>query len=104
MPLWEMINAILEAAGLPPVRKSISLRTARRLGGVMEILYRFLRLENEPPMTRFVAEELATSHWFDIGAARRDLGYRPVVSTAEGLLRLARWLDPSRSKGSKIKT
>ena len=104
MPLWEMINAILEAAGLPPVRKSISLRTARRLGAVMEILYRFLRLENEPPMTRFVAEELATSHWFDIGAARRDLGYRPVVSTAEGLLRLARWLDPSRSKGSKIKT
>ncbi|MEN8751956.1 MAG: NAD-dependent epimerase/dehydratase family protein [Desulfobacterales bacterium] len=104
MPLWEMINAILEAAGLPPVRKSISLRTARRLGGVMEILYRFLRLENEPPMTRFVAEELATSHWFDIGAARRDLGYRPAVSTTEGLLRLARWLDPSRSKGSKIKT
>jgi nucleoside-diphosphate-sugar epimerase len=93
MPLWEMIDAILEAAGLPPVRKSISLRTARRLGTAMEVLYRFLRLENEPPMTRFMAEELATSHWFDIGAARRDLGYRPVVSTAEGLLRLARWLE-----------
>ncbi|MGA9477785.1 MAG: NAD-dependent epimerase/dehydratase family protein [Desulfobacterales bacterium] len=102
MPLWEMIDAILEAAGLPPVRKSISLRTARRLGAVMEMLYRFLRLENEPPMTRFVAEELATSHWFDIGAARRDLGYRPVVSTTEGLRRLARWLDTSRSKGSKL--
>jgi nucleoside-diphosphate-sugar epimerase len=93
MPLWEMINAILEAAGLPPVRKSISLRTARRLAAVLEILYRFLRLENEPPLTRFVAEELATSHWFDIGAARRDLGYRPAVSTTEGLRRLARWLE-----------
>ncbi|MGA9538258.1 MAG: NAD-dependent epimerase/dehydratase family protein [Desulfobacterales bacterium] len=99
MPLWEMIDAILEAAGLPPVRKSISLRTARRLGTAMEVLYRFLGLENEPPMTRFMAEELATSHWFDIGAARRDLGYRPVVSTAEGLLRLARWLEnPGESR------
>ena len=104
MPLWEMINAILEAAGHPPVRKSISLRTAYRLGAVMEILYRFFRLENEPPMTRFVAKELATSHWFDIGAARRDLGYRPTVSTAEGLRRLAQWLDPPRSKGLKHET
>ena len=103
MPLWEMIDAILEAAGLPPVRKSISLRTARRLGAVMEMLYRFLRLENEPPMTRFVAEELATSHWFDIGAARRDLGYRPVVSTTEGLRRLARWLEnPVENRAAPI--
>jgi nucleoside-diphosphate-sugar epimerase len=93
VPLWEMIDAILEAAGLSPVRKSISLRAARRLGTAMEMLYRFFRIENEPPMTRFVAEELATSHWFDIGAARRDLGYRPAVSTTEGLRRLARWLE-----------
>ena len=93
MPLWEMVDAILEAAGLPPVRRSMARRTARLIGTVMEMLYRFFRLENEPPMTRFVAEELATSHWFDIGAARRDLGYRPAVSTAEGLRRLARWLE-----------
>ena len=45
----------------------------------------------EPPMTRFVADALARSHWFDIGAARRDLGYSPSVSTAEGLERLTEW-------------
>lgn len=91
--LWEMINAILAAAGRPPVRKKISRRTARRLGSLLETVYRLLRLKSEPPLTRFVAEELATSHWFDIGAARRDLGYHPAVSTAEGLRRLAEWLD-----------
>jgi nucleoside-diphosphate-sugar epimerase len=43
-------------------------------------------------MTRFVARELATSHWFDIQAAKTDLGYKPLVSTEEGLRRLADWL------------
>ena len=43
-------------------------------------------------MTRFLAEELSTSHWFDIGAARRELGYEPAVSMEEGLKRLAAWL------------
>ena len=99
MPLWEMINAILEAAGLPPVRKSISLRTAYRLGAVMEILYRFLPLENEPPMTRFLADAVAKSHWFDISAAKKDLGYIPKVSTQEGLRRLEDWLKTSDVTG-----
>lgn len=35
-------------------------------------------------MTRFVAKELSTAHWFDISAARRDLGYQPEISIAEG--------------------
>ncbi len=43
-------------------------------------------------MTRFVARELSTAHWFNLEAARRDLGYRPAISTAEGLQRLAEWL------------
>jgi nucleoside-diphosphate-sugar epimerase len=60
-------------------------------------MWGMLRLAGEPPMTRFVAHELSSAHWFDISAARRDLGYRPVVSIDEGLLRLREWLQPPPS-------
>jgi nucleoside-diphosphate-sugar epimerase len=92
IPLWEMVDAILAAADLPPVERTISAVAARRLGALMEWLYRGLHLPGEPPMTRFVAGELATEHWFDIRAAKADLGYAPLVSTDEGLRRLRTWL------------
>jgi len=91
--VWDMIDAILAAAGRPPVQGRVSHRVARALGWVFETAYGMFRLPGEPPMTRFVADALARSHWFDIGAARRDLGYVPRVSTAEGLVRLAAWLQ-----------
>jgi nucleoside-diphosphate-sugar epimerase len=47
-------------------------------------------------MTRWAARELATSHWFDIGAAKRDLGYAPQVSIDEGLTRLREWLQDTK--------
>jgi nucleoside-diphosphate-sugar epimerase len=46
-------------------------------------------------MTRFVARELATSHWFDISAAKRDLGYSADISIDEGMKRLKTWLTES---------
>lgn len=94
LPLWEMINRILAAAGVPPVTRSLSPGAAVMLGRLCEGLWGAFRLGGEPPMTRFVAHELASAHWFDIGAARRDLGYRPEVSIDEGLRRLQQWLRP----------
>lgn len=93
LPLWEMVNRILAAAGLPPEHRSISPKVAYAAGVICEGLWNLLRLPGEPPMTRFVAKELATAHWFNINAARRDLGYQPQVSTREGLLRLRQWLE-----------
>src|SRR5690606_25542146 len=89
LPLWDLVNRILAAGGLPPVRKSVSPRVAYWAGWLLELSYGLLHLKTEPPMTRFVASQLATSHWFDLTAARRDLGYEPEISLEEGMERLA---------------
>ena len=86
--LWEWINNLLKALGRPQIEKRIALRSAQLVGAVMEKAWRWLPLKGEPPMTRFVAAELAKDHWFDISAARRDLGYNPRVSMADGTAEL----------------
>jgi len=92
IPLWEMVNRILAAADVPPVTRSISPGAAYAIGCICEGLWGALKLPGEPPMTRFVAHELATAHWFDLTAARRDLGYEPKVTIDDGLNRLQTWL------------
>ena len=82
--LWDWINQLLRGVEVPEIKKHVSLRLAYAAGGGLEMLWRTLSLKGEPPMTRFVAKEMATDHWFDISAARRDLGYQPRVSMAEG--------------------
>jgi nucleoside-diphosphate-sugar epimerase len=83
--LWDWINQLLRGVGLPEITKHVSPGTAYFAGGVLETLWRVLPLKGEPPMTRFVAKEMATDHWFDISAARRDLCYNPLVSVADGV-------------------
>lgn len=75
--LWQWIDAYLQREGVRPIRSGLSASAAWRIGAVCEWLWRTFPLRGEPPMTRFVATELAKSHWFDISAARRDLGYDP---------------------------
>lgn len=96
LPLWEMVNRILSAAGLPPVTRGIPAGAALAAGILFEGLWSILRLAGEPPMTRFVAREMATAHWFDISAARRDLGYEPEITIDEGLKRLKEWLKEGK--------
>jgi nucleoside-diphosphate-sugar epimerase len=87
----EIVNALLACAGVAPVSKSIPYPLAYAAGAVLEKVWPRLGRSDEPPMTRFLAEQLSTPHWYDISAASRDLGYHPKVSMAEGLRRTAVW-------------
>ncbi len=86
-----IVNDMLAAAGVPPVTGTVPYGVAYAAGAVLEPLWKLLRLGGEPPMTRFLAEQLSTPHWYDISAAKRDFGYTPKVSMDEGLQRLAAW-------------
>lgn len=88
MPMRELLNALLRAAGAPEVRKTLPFRTAYAIGAVCETLWPLLRLRGEPPMTRFLAEQLSTTHWYSMAPATRDFGYLPKVSMEEGFRRL----------------
>ena len=81
---------------MPPESRRIAPGLARFLGAALESTWRMLGVANEPPLTRFLVEQMSTSHWFNIDAARRDLNYSPRVSMAEGLARLSQHLARER--------
>lgn len=91
--LWPWINGLLGRLDIARVERGIPLPLARLLGAALELVYRALKLSGEPRMTRFLAAQLGTSHYYDISAARELLGYQPLVSTAEGLDILVAWLQ-----------
>ena len=85
MVLWEWIDNLLMALDYPVVDRTVSYHTARMVGALLEMIYGALRIKKEPPMTRFVAAQLATSHYFNIAKAKRDFGYAPVIGPDEGM-------------------
>ncbi len=88
-PIRDVINGLLKTSGAPMVTRTIKPWVAYLVGALFEAGYRLLGRDSEPPMTRFVAHQLSTSHWYDISAARRDLSYEPSISIREGLESLA---------------
>jgi nucleoside-diphosphate-sugar epimerase len=81
--LWQWINEFLPRIGIPPVKRKISLSTARKIGGAMETIYSTFRLKSEPRLTRFLANELAKDHYYDISRAKNDFGYTPQLTMAQ---------------------
>jgi nucleoside-diphosphate-sugar epimerase len=92
-PLKKIVNGILAAAGLPPEERAVPLQLAVAAGAIFETVERFVPFPKGPPMTRFIARNFASAHWFDISAARRDLGYEPKITINDGLEKLRMWFD-----------
>lgn len=84
----ETVNSLLRAAGAPEVTRTVPFPMAFALGAACELAWTAFALKGEPPMTRFLAEQLGTTHWYDMAPALRDFGYRPRVSFDDGIARL----------------
>jgi nucleoside-diphosphate-sugar epimerase len=88
-PVAELLAGMCAAAGVPAPRWSVPAGVARAAGSVIEAVWRVRPGVDEPPMTRFLAEQLSTAHWFDQRRTRADLQWTPTVSLDEGFERLA---------------
>jgi nucleoside-diphosphate-sugar epimerase len=88
-PVAELLAGICAAAGVPAPAWSVPAGLARGAGSLIERAWRIKPGVDEPPMTRFLAEQLSTAHWFDQRRTRADLRWTPAVSLDEGFRRLA---------------
>ncbi len=91
--LWEWINNLLTQLNIPTVEKKLSFPLAYAVGGGLELLYTLAPRLGEPPMTRFVAEQLAKTHTFSVAKARRDFHYQPNVEPERGFKRMLEELN-----------
>ncbi len=89
--LWSWLTELMHGLGLPGPKRHVSLGLARFVGGIAESVWSALALSGEPPVTRFVASQLATSHTYDLGPAREAFGYAPPVPAAEALATTVAW-------------
>ena len=90
-PIRDLIAGICAAAGVDFAPRDVPLAAATTVGSIVERAWPVLRRSDEPPLTRFLAEQLGTAHWFDPRPAALDLGWAPTVTIDEGLGRLAEW-------------
>ena len=90
----EWLTELVSRLGLPPLRRRLSIPAAVAIGGALEFAWRAFALRGEPPLTRSVARNLGTSHWYSIAEAVRDFGYAPAVNAADGFERTVEWFKP----------
>jgi nucleoside-diphosphate-sugar epimerase len=88
-PVAEVIARLCRAAGVPAPSRHVPFRLAWAAGAVVEGVWAATRRRDTPPLTRFLAEQLATAHWFDQRRTRAALGWSPRVPLDEGFARLA---------------
>ncbi|MGY1643105.1 NAD-dependent epimerase/dehydratase family protein [Geodermatophilus sp. SYSU D00703] len=90
-PVAEVLRRLCAAAGVPGPRGRVPFPAAYAAGAAVEGVWALTRRRSTPPMTRFLAGQLATAHWFDQRRTRAALGWRPQVGLEEGFARLRDW-------------
>jgi len=96
----EMLTRIAAAADAPGPRAAIPYPLARLAGHVAAAAWDRLDRPGDPVITPFVAEQLATAHWFDQRATRDALQWSPRVSVDEGFELLAAY----EFEGSRVES
>ncbi len=91
----EILQRILLAAGLPPEIKKVPAAVAIGAGTIAETIWDRTDRSDDPPMTRFLAEQLSTAHWFDQRETQALLQWQPTISLADGFERLQQHLASS---------
>jgi 2-alkyl-3-oxoalkanoate reductase len=92
-PVGEILRAVCTAAGVPGPRGRVPLLVAVTAGTVVEAAWRLARRPGVPPLTRFLAEQLGTAHWFDQRRTRAVLGWTPSVPLETGFDLLRQWFE-----------
>ncbi len=90
-PVVEILERVCRAAQVPPPRLHVPVGLALAAGSVVDLVWAATRRAHTPPLTRFLAEQLSTAHWFDQRRTRQLLRWRPEVGIDRGFERLARW-------------
>lgn len=88
-PVAEILRRVCTAAGAPGPRGRVPFPVAHVLAAMVEAVWAASGRRQAPPLNRFLAEQLATAHWFDQRRTRQALGWLPRVGLEEGFTRLA---------------
>jgi nucleoside-diphosphate-sugar epimerase len=91
--LWDWLNQLFQRIDLPPLSQSLNFKTAFLVGSSLESIWSVLKIKKEPPMTRFVACQLAHDHWFSTKSAEADLSYKPVIKMNQAMEETLPWLQ-----------
>ncbi len=100
-PIGELIARIVTAAGLDAPRMKVPISVAKLGGRLAERWWEYRGLQDDPPMTEFLAEQLSTAHWFDQRETRQALGWEPSVTIEEGFARLRAWFEEATPSGDR---
>ncbi len=103
-PVYEILTRLCLAAGQAPPSRHVPFTAAWMAGAVAEAIWAARRRGDAPPLTRFLAEQMGTAHWFDQRRTRAALNWSPHVTLDDGFARLAAWYTSGQPRFDPITT